>query len=340
MRLMIVGSDRQDAIENYFVKYLRQQDIDILFFPAHSWFYKYYYSSIWNKLVFRAGLSGIYPKINREFRRQVETFRPTIIWVFKGMEIYPASLEWARTKGITLVNYNPDNPFVFTGKGSGNRNVTRSIGLFDLHFTYNLDIQHRLEHQLHARTALLPFGFDIAPALYETCAQQEEMGKTCFLGNPDKHRALFIKKLAEEGVSIDVYGGQWDKWLRHPNIRIFGPVYGDEMWKVLRKYRIQLNLMRIHNENSHNMRTFEVPAIGGIMLAPDTKEHRMFFEEGKEIFLFSGVKDCAAHIHELLALSPGVAEGIRSQARRRSLTAGYSYEERTAQALEQILTIV
>ena len=42
--------------------------------------------------------------------------------------------------------------------------------------------------------------------------------------------------------------------------------------------------MRIHNPDSHNMRSFEVPGVGGIMVAPDTKEHRIFFEVGKEIF--------------------------------------------------------
>jgi len=332
---MIVGSDRIDAIENFYVKYLKQQGVDLSFFPAHTMFHEYYYRRLWNRLAFRAGVAGIFRQINREFMKMVMEYQPGIIWIFKGMEIFPGSIEWAKAKGIRLVSYNPDNPFLFTGRGSGNTNVTRAIGLYDLHFTYNLEIKKRLEDQFHARTSFLPFGFEIEKGLYEQCAGQGEINKCCFLGNPDVQRAGFIKSLAEKGISLDVYGTNWNKWLEHPNIRIFPPVYADAMWMVLRKYRIQLNLMRVHNEDSHNMRTFEVPAIGGIMLAPDTTEHRTFFTAGKEVFLFRDIEDCAGQVRELLQLPVTTANEIRKRARETSITAGYSYEERARQVREQ-----
>ena len=114
-----------------------------------------------NKVKLRLGISAIYQSINRQLLDAVEEHKPGIIWVFKGMEIWPQTLEWIRSKGIRLVNYNPDNPFIFTGSGSGNRNVTDSIRLFDLHLTYNLAVKKRLEDEYYMRTALLPFGFDL-----------------------------------------------------------------------------------------------------------------------------------------------------------------------------------
>jgi len=336
---MIVGSDRIDAIENFYVKYLRQEGVDLSFLPAHTWFHDYYYKGLFNKLAFRAGISGIYYRINREFRKMVMGYRPSVIWVFKGMEIFPSSLRWAKAKGIRLVNYNPDNPFLFTGRGSGNRNVTRSIDLYDLHFTYNLEIKQRLEDQLHAKTFFLPFGFDVDENLYERCAAQDEVNKCCFLGNPDEQRAGIIRALAEKGIFLDVYGVNWSRWLDHPNIQTFSPAYGDEMWMVLRKYRVQLNLMRVHNLDSHNMRTFEVPGIGGIMLAPDTKEHRMLFTEGKEIFLFKDIDECADKVRGLLRLPAAAADEIRSRAREHSIAAGYGYKERAKQAMAQITAL-
>jgi len=122
--------------------------------------------------------------------------------------------------------------------------------------------------------------------LFDDCAKEPEIVKACFLGNPDKIRSSFLTKLAEQGILMDVYGNDWEKFVTHKNITTHQPVYGDEQWKTLRKYRVQINLMRIHNENSHNMRTFEVPGVGGIQVAPFTKEHNLFFEEGKEIFLY------------------------------------------------------
>ncbi len=94
--------------------------------------------------------------------------------------------------------------------------------------------------------------------------------------------------------------------------------------------------MRVHNEDSHNMRTFETPGVGGIMLAPDTTEHRMFFEEGKEAFLFKEVNDCIEKIKKIMNLSYDNAMKVREAARSRSLNSGYDYRSRTEQALRAL----
>jgi spore maturation protein CgeB len=336
MKVLVIGSDKVYAIENFYVTYLRENGVDVKLFTAQTTFYDYYQRSIINKIIFKAGFSGILNTINKQFKQAVLEFKPEIVWVFKGMEIYPNSLCWAKEKGIRLVNYNPDNPFIFTGKGSGNQNVTDSIDLFDLHFTYNLAIQEELKRRFNAKTAVLPFGFELEETVLKESEKQVEIIKTCFLGNPDKERASFIMKLAEEGVKIDVYGNDWNKFLNHPNISVFNPVYGDELWKVLRRYRIQLNLMRVHNESSHNMRTFEVPGIGGILLAPDTKEHRLFFTNGNEIFLYSDIKECVRLINEIIAFDKEKADHIRFQARKRSLDSGYTYKDRTRLVIQHL----
>ena len=118
MKLLIVGSDKVYAIENFYVKYLRELGVEVSHFSAQSIFYDYYKKHIFNKLVYRSGLSGIIKQINDRFKTAVEQFKPDIIWVFKGMEILPGSLEWAKAKSIFLVNYNGDSPFIFSGMGS------------------------------------------------------------------------------------------------------------------------------------------------------------------------------------------------------------------------------
>lgn len=333
MKLMLIGSDKVYAIENHYVKHLRELGVDVQTFCAQTIFYDYYYKNLANKLLFKAGLSGIHTEINKQFKEEATKFRPDLIWVFKGMEIFPASLKWAREKNTILLNYNPDNPFIFTGSGSGNKNVAQSIDLYHLHFTYNLEIKEKLQKEYNAKTFFLPFGYDVDESIISDCEKEEEIVRACFLGNPDKQRAEFIMDLARHGVEIDLYGNNWAGFLNHDLIRIFPPVYNSDFWKTLYRYRVQLNLMRIHNENSHNMRSFEVPGVGGIQLAPDTPEHREFFVPGKEIFLFTGVDDCTKQLHQLLALSQQEAAAIRKQARHRSVQAEYSYRGRAQQAL-------
>jgi spore maturation protein CgeB len=336
MRILIVGSDKIYAIENFYKKYLSELGEDVKLFTAQNYFYEYYQKSIINKLLYRASLSGIITKINNLFISEVKQFKPDIIWIFKGMEITPESLEWARQNDIKLVNYNPDNPFIFSGRGSGNQNVTNAIPLYNLHFTYNLAVKKKMETDFNVQTEFLPFGYDLENDLYLSCSRQEEILKVCFAGNPDKERVAFLENMASSGIQIDVFGNNWSRFVKHAGIKVFEPVYGDEFWRVLARYRVQLNLMRVHNIDSHNMRSFEVPAVGGIMLAPDTVEHKLFFKDGQQAFWFSNIKAAVEKANYILGLSTQEAVQIRMNARERSLRSGYSYRDRSKTALEKL----
>lgn len=330
MKLLLTGSNEKGSLERYYLRHLKELGIDVHVFAAQSLFYAYYERNIWNKLLYKAGISSIGQEIDKQMRAVTEEIKPDIIWVFKGMEVTPSYLEWARKRGIKLVNYNPDNPFIFSGRGSGNSNVTASIGLYDLHFTYDQVVLNQISKVYNLPVYLLPFGFELDDTLYDEYTKQEEILRLCFLGNPDKDRASFISQMAET-IPVDVYGHHWNRYISHRNVNIFQPKYEADFWRVLYRYRVQLNLMRRHNTNSHNMRTFEVPGVGGIGLFPDTPDHRQFFNNGKEVFLYNGIKESTDKAAHLLNLSFADAMDIREQARKRSLQSGYSYKDRAQQ---------
>jgi spore maturation protein CgeB len=336
MRLLIVGSDNEYAIENFYVKYLREAGVEVFHFPAQTIFHKYYQQGLVNKVLFRAGLSTILKKINGEFKVVVHDFSPDIIWIFKGMEIFPDSLKWARARGIKLANYNGDSPFIFSGRGSGNKNVTASIGLYDLFLTYSSVDRNTMESKFKVQSEILPFGFDVSDNVYNISIEAEEIKKVCFVGNPDSMRANFIKELANKGVASDVYGSSWNNFINHPKVSIFEPVKHNEFWKTLRKYRIQLNLMRPHNPTTHNMRTFECGGIGAIQLAPNTWDHRRCFKNEEEIFLFENIEECMERIEYLINMGKEESAQVRENVRRRSVQDGYSYQCRSMQALSHL----
>ena len=195
MKILLVGSDKVFAIEIFYVKYLREMGVDVRSFPSHRYFYDYYDKSIFNKIFFKLGLSSIYGRINKLFKKDVLDYKPDIIWVFKGMEIFPESLKWAKKMRYKIINYNPDNPFLFSSRGSGNSNVRESIGLYDMHVTYHSDVKNRIEKDFKIPTHMIYFGYDISDELYEKSARQPEVVRACFLGNPDRLRAAFLQKL-------------------------------------------------------------------------------------------------------------------------------------------------
>lgn len=330
-----MGSDKIFAIENFYFKHLSELGVKVRLFNAQGMFYDYYQAGIIHKVLFKTGLSNIHRRINNEFKHVIDEYKPEVVLIFKGMEIFPGSLKWAKARGIKLVNYNPDNPFIFTGKGSGNNNVTNSIRLYDLHFTYDNDIRERMVSGYGIPTSILPFGFEISDELYTECIRQEEIVKICFLGNPDAKRAVFILQLADH-IPIDVYGNNWERFVSHKNITVHEPVYGIEFWKTLYRYRVQLNLMRTHNPRSHNMRSFEVPGVGGIGLFPHTPDHAYYFKEGEEVFLYKSVEECVKLCKAILAMSIDEANKFRIAARDKSLQAGYSYRDRALYAVNEI----
>lgn len=284
--------------------------------------------------------SSIYKELNKLLIHDVKSFEPDLVWIFKGMEIFPKTLDIIRERGIYLVNYNLDHPFRFISRGSGNSNVRNSILKFNLHISYSQEIIRELNEKFYGiRTCHLPFGY---PDLVEDLViDKTEVVRACFVGHADDERAKVIQFISNKKIDIDVFGPDWTKYLMNSrNIRIHNEVKGKDYWKVLKKYRVQLNILRSHNCNSHNMRTFEIPAVGGIMLADYTQEQANYFEPGKEAFYYGNPDELIANLEKLLSLSEVEADQIRTNARKRSIDSKYSYSERSKQVLQEFNKVI
>jgi spore maturation protein CgeB len=338
LKILVVGSSLPGAIENYYRTYLDKEVFEVLSFNP-SLFYKIH--SIRSKISFRYFPQSLFRSANKQLINYARQVKPDIIWVFKGVEFFPGTLRHLKGLGINLINYNPDHPFIRTLVSNGGRNIKDCIPYYDLHFCYSRDLVHQLKTDYNLNAAWLPFGFELSDEEYSQIPIEGEIHKVCFIGNPDALRAKWVKRIAAEGIPIDVFGYNWSKYLNPgtPNINFFNQVNGFEYWETLRKYRVQLNIFRPHNVNSHNMRTFEIPACGGIQLAPASEEHAWFFKENSEIFLYHSEEDAMKKIKLILNMTSTEAALVRNAARNRVLNDDYSYAQRAKQAGEAILRI-
>lgn len=292
--------------------------------------------------------AGLVARVIRRIRRPMrvaETNRNLIsaikigkfksLWVFKGMNIYPETLEAIRKLGVVLINYNADHPLEFFQSGSGNKRVLDGYKLYDLHLTYSREIKKELvAYAPEIPVGVVPFGHNVDDTLYDSLLPLDEVVKCCFIGNPDPLRAAFLEKLCARGIEVDVFGANWKAFTSpNSNLSIHGQVVGRKYLECVRRYRVQLNILRPHNYNSHNMRSFEVPACGGIMLAPRTDEHRDFFDADREAFYYNDEEDAASICKKLLSMTASEANTIRTNARIRSLKSGYFYVNRASEAL-------
>lgn len=332
IRILIVGSDKEYSIESYYRAEL-EKSADINLFNAHGIFLEHYGKNLFSKILHRIGFSNILQRINRDLLKAVDDYHPDIVWIFKGMEIYSRSLIRIKEKGVKLVNYNPDHPFKFDSKGSGNLNILQNIELYDLHFSYSKTIIEDLVAKYQVNASYLPFGYKLS----KMNTMKDVVRKVGFIGNPDKERWEIISSLLSEGVEVDVYGIGWNNFNNGGSERltIHPPVFEERFVEKSQLYALQLNVFRPQNEGSHNMRTFEMPALGCIMLAPDSPEHQSFFKNEVEAFYYSSQEELVELAKRILAFDNETISELRMNAFNRSINSDYSYKAKAAVVMSE-----
>jgi spore maturation protein CgeB len=349
MRMLISGSNKNANTIGSFICASLDDSIDFEILSFHDQF-----SALMQlrryKLLYRLWSWAVVSRMDKLFVQQVTNYKPDVVVVFKGMEISKRSLIQIRKRCVKLVNYNFDHPFTHFSRGTGNRYVTEAIPYYDLHITYSTFIAQQLRERFTIPVAVIPFGFHLsANQLAEVVnADLVEIPDICFVGNPDELRVELLKSLMREKLRVHVYGFGWEQKLPASEFLVIHPpktpgsYWSDtlEFWQVLRQYRVQLNFFRPHNEGSHNLRTFEVPAVGGILLTPDSIEQRQFFESGKEVFFYTDFASLLDQCKKLLAMSNQEILQLRAWARERSVCQDYSYAHRTRDLMKLITDLV
>jgi spore maturation protein CgeB len=336
-KILIIGSFAKGALEHQFVRGLKQAGWLISTFDIQKPVKEKRNSSVINK-IFLKTLPGVFLKeINSEVLQAAERLKPDVILVFKGMELFPGTISNLKNYTGLLINYNPDHPFEFYSPGAGNSYVKESIPFYGLHLSYSTNIVRRLRQEYNVRAECIPFGYDetLAPKPSNTMLKN----RFIFIGAWDSERAAFFDEL-DSGISI--YGpSEWfTRTSKQPNTRSSyrnKELYDQEYINASYSAAGCLNLLRKQNlvECSHNMRTFEVCGYGGLLISQRTEEQQSFFEEDKEAIFFDTIEELKDKL-SFLKKHPDLIESIKSKAKLRCLTSGYSYLDRTAQLMKFI----
>ena len=97
--------------------------------------------------------------------------------------------------------------------------------------------------------------------------------------------------------------------------------------------KVNLCLVRRANRDGHVMRSFEIAAMGGCMLAEDTEEHREIFgEDGECVVYFRSPDEAAARAEELLC-EPATRARIAAALRSRIVNGQHTYRRRLTSML-------
>ena len=90
-----------------------------------------------------------------------------------------------------------------------------------------------------------------------------------------------------------IFGTGWqhssETFFHHKNI-VSKEIDRNQIIKEISRSYAVINIFREQNYRSHNMKTFEIPAYGGIQFSQYSKEVSSFFKNNRSIFFYSSAR--------------------------------------------------
>ena len=257
----------------------------------------------------RFSRKSLLARYNLELERNVLQFQPDLVVVTKGVNIFPETLRGIK-EGLPrarLVNINYDDFF-----SRSPSNVFPRIGevasLYDIFFPSKKANLEELRGLGSAEVYYLPIGYDPCvhyPVMPDPDEYRSYFSEVSFVGTFTEERARTLQALSE--YRLGIWGGHWRRRKVSPFLRRSiarsgknRNVGGLTLAKVIASSRISLNFFRKENRDTHNHRTFELPACGGFMLSQRSEELGELFAEGKEFVGFDSAEEMADKIQYYL----------------------------------------
>ena len=135
------------------------------------------------------------------------------------------------------------------------------------------------------------------------------------------------------GPPIALVGGYWSRYTATKPFAL-GLKDPNELYTLTASAKVNLCLVRRANRDGHVMRSFEIAAIGGCMLAEDTSEHREIFGNDEEcVYYFRTPAEAAARARMLLD-NADERQRLGRAMRTRILSERHTYTDRLKSMLD------
>ena len=303
------------------------------------------WQQIWMKIEYRFSFGLVVEKINKDLVDAVTRFRPDIVLVYRPILISKKTIEKLKLvqSNPIVVSYNNDNPFSTIYKWYFWRRYKKSIASYDVVFSYRPSNIQAYEVWGARAVYLLPPWFvpeHHYPVKLDVDDQLRYQSDIVFIGHyEDDGRINIIKALVKNGLSVALYGPEWDNVIKKdPVLSMFYPVKyltGAEYNKALCGAKMALVIYSTLNNDVYSRRCFEIPATETMIIAKRTREMEGFFKENVEAVFFD-------HIDELIEKALYYAEHkslcrqIGLKGRERAIASGYDVTGRATQIIRDI----
>lgn len=233
--------------------------------------------------------------MNNALISEVQSFRPDVLLVFKGEILFAETIRRvSREFRVRTAAYYVDSPLWVD---NSTLHILNGLQFFDVVFVFDGHYIPEVRRLGCRKVEVLPFCCE--PSIHRpiklTPEERREYGSpVCFVGNNQGaycQREKVLEALLE--FDLKVWGTGWEK-SSNPAVRgrwAGRAATGLDMARVYSASEITFNVTYPHSITQPNMRTFEAPACGILMINDDLEGVPQFFTVGKEIDVYRSISD-------------------------------------------------
>jgi spore maturation protein CgeB len=328
--LLIIGLKNEYSLENFYKNAFNSIGIKkVSFFSNNINFYLYC-------LLCSLKLNFLFVPINYIYQFRLNIFLKKeksfdFIIIFKGIEIDKKYLMELKNKNpkTRIINIFADDPFNLNSVATSSNSLLSSIPIYDYFFIWSQKIKRKLQkkYKFYKNFYYLPFGYN--NKIKKINKNKIDINYISFIASGDNYRESIVKKINK--IRLNIFGNSWGKDVENHSVKNF--VYGKKLIEIIAKSFVSINILRKQNENAHNMKTFEIPAMGGLLVTTRSKEQNFFFPENKSCIMFSNLVELEKKIL-FLRKNKKIADQIRQKGFE--LSKNHSYKERAKYLLKVI----
>jgi spore maturation protein CgeB len=266
--------------------------------------------------------------------RQLRSQAPDVVLVVKGRFLSGGDVERVRRAiGVPVVNFYPDHPYAGPPYASDQdaRALQAALPSYDRVFTWSEMLVERLRGH-GARAVFMPFGYD--PGTFSARPPDRPYKwDVSFVGQWYPERQEALASLAE--LDLVISGSGWAEAVRGTPLEghvLTGARFARHAAEAFWDSRVSLNLLATPNLESHNMRTWELPATATACVMSWTPFHEQLFA-GSGVPLVREPAELRSAVGELL--SADTSREQVAQLARASVEQG-TYARRAADMLAEL----